>query len=260
MDHIIKNSQPSASKHGDYMKPRRRNGFTSIVMFFVIIISVIFVMSVFLRVSVIEVNGNEHYTDDEIIRAIDIEEGDNIFFFDRFAAISRVFAKLPYVEEVSVERTLPNKVTVSVVECKAMAYIVLGDESWTIDHSCKVLGKAAGNETDELIPIVGFNPGTLLIGETLTTNDGDTSPVEYLSEILTQIQGRGMTNDVRKIDFTNIRKVQFSYKGIFTVILGQNRSVEHKFAMLESAMLQLKDGDVGIIDLSDATTIKFTPR
>ena len=65
------------------------------VMFFLVIVAVIFVMSVFFRVSDIQVRGNTHYTDEEIIRAIDIEEGDNLFFFDRFAALSRVFAKLP---------------------------------------------------------------------------------------------------------------------------------------------------------------------
>ena len=115
------------------------DSFSGPMMFFLVIVAVIFVMSVFFRVSDIQVEGNTHYTDEEIIRAIDIEEGDNLFFFDRFAALSRVFAKLPYVEEVSVERKLPNKVTITVKESQALAYIVLGDEDWTIDHSCKVL-------------------------------------------------------------------------------------------------------------------------
>ena len=44
------------------------------IMFFLVIVSVIFVMSVFFRVSDIQVRGNTHYTDEEIIRAIDIEE------------------------------------------------------------------------------------------------------------------------------------------------------------------------------------------
>ena len=64
-----------------------------------------------------------------------------------------------------------------------MAYLVVGDEDWTLDHNCKVLGKAADGEQDQLIPIVGFDPGTLLIGEQLTTGDGSTAPVAYLAEI-----------------------------------------------------------------------------
>ena len=131
------------------VRAKRNSSINGLLMFFVVVVAAIFVMSVLLRVSDIRVEGNEHYTDEEIINAIDIEEGDNLFFFDRFAAISRVFAKLPYVEQVSVERSLPNKVVITVVECKALAYIELGEEAWTIDRNCKILGKATDEEKAE---------------------------------------------------------------------------------------------------------------
>ena len=54
------------------------DSFSGPMMFFLVIVAVIFVMSVFFRVSDIQVEGNTHYTDEEIIRAIDIEEGDMI--------------------------------------------------------------------------------------------------------------------------------------------------------------------------------------
>lgn len=178
------------------------------MMFFLVIVAVIFVMSVFFRVSDIQVEGNTHYTDEEIIRAIDIEEGDNLFFFDRFAALSRVFAKLPYVEEVSVERKLPNKVTITVKESQALAYIVLGDEDWTIDHSCKVLGKATEDELSGLIPIIGISPGTLLIGEPLQTDNGDTAVVDFIADVLYQLEQRGLYTQVGRVDFSDQQRSQ----------------------------------------------------
>ena len=126
------------------------------IMFFLVIVAVIFVMSVFFRVSDIQVEGNVHYTDEEIIRAIDIEQGDNLFFFNRFAAFARVYSKLPYIENGSVERRLPNKVIITVEETTALAYLELGEEQWTLDRNCKVLGKAAEGEKETLIPIVGL--------------------------------------------------------------------------------------------------------
>ena len=92
-------NQPPASKHGEYRKPsrRRKTGVSALLTFLVVIMAVIFVMSVFFRVTDIQVEGNEHYTDEEIIKAVVIEKGDNLFFFDRIAATSRVFAKLPYI-------------------------------------------------------------------------------------------------------------------------------------------------------------------
>lgn len=253
-------NQPPASKHGEYKAPRKRSISGAILTFAVVVIATVFLMSVFLRISDVSVEGNEHYTDDEIIRAIDIEQGDNLFFFDRFAAISRVFAKLPYVEEVSVKRLLPGKVIITVQECKALAYIAVGDENWTIDRSCKVLGKATDSELGSLIRVDGINPGTLLIGETLTTADGDLTPVEFLTDVLHQVQGRSLSEHIKSMDFSDIIGAKLYYGTRFTVVLGGKSNVEHKFAMLMSVLSQLKEGDVGIINVSDGTSAHFIPQ
>ena len=229
------------------------------IMFFLVIVAVIFVMSVFFRVSDIQVRGNTHYTDEEIIRAIDIEEGDNLFFFDRFAALSRVFAKLPYIDEVTVERSLPNRVIITVTESQALAYIVLGEEKWTIDHSCKVLGKANDDELGGLIPIEGISPGTLMIGEPLQTADGDTDIVDYIAEVLFQLEARGLYSGVGRIDFSNPRQVEFTLRDKYTVRIGDSSNVEYKFGMLMSVLSQLMEGDVGIINVSDGNTAHFSP-
>ena len=253
-------NQPPSSKHGEYKKPRKRTVSGAILTFAVVVIAIVFLMSVFLRISDISVKGNEHYTDSEIINAIDIEQGDNLFFFDRFAAISRVFAKLPYVEEVSVARQLPNKVVITVQECKALAYITVGDENWTIDRSCKVLGKATENELESLIRIAGMNPGTLLIGERLTSADGDDTVVAFLSDVLYQIQERNLSGSILSLDFSDLLEVKMQYGTRFTVVLGGKSGVNHKFAMLESVLEQLKDGDVGVINVSDGSTAHFIPQ
>jgi len=255
-----RNNQPPASKHGEYKKPRRRTITGAILTFAVVIIVTVFLMSVFLRVSDISVEGNIHYTDEEIIKAIDIEQGDNLFFFDRFAAISRVFAKLPYVEEVSVTRRLPNKVIITVQECKALAYIAVGDEYWTIDRSCKILGKATNEELGTLIRIDGVEPGTLLIGERLTMADGDDESVDFIADVLFQIQERGLSEHIRNADFSDKIGAFIQYGSKYTVIIGGKSNVEHKFAMLESVLDQLKEGDIGVIDVSDGTSARFMPR
>ena len=253
-------NQPPSSKHGEYKKPRRHTVTGAILTFAVVIIATVFLLSVFLRVKDISVEGNEHYTDEEIIKAIDIEEGDNLFFFDRFAAISRVFAKLPYVEEVSVTRHLPDKVVVTVQECRALAYIAVGDENWTIDRSCKILGKATDSELGSLIRIDGVDPGTLLIGEKLTTSTGDTELVGFIADVLYQTEERGLADTVLSVDFSDPIGARLHYGTRFTVMLGGKSSVEHKFAMLEAVLAQLKDGDSGIIDVSDGATAHFMPQ
>ena len=254
------NIQPPESVHSERRAPRRHSSVGALVSFFLVVVALIFVMSVLFRVNNISVEGNTHYTDEEIIRAIDIEEGDNLFFFDRFAALSRVFAKLPYIEEITIERALPDRVIIEVIESKALAYIPLGDENWTIDHNCKVLGKTAEGEETGLLKVEGLSPGTLLIGEQLTMSDGSTEPVEYLTEVLYQIQERGLYSNISGVDFSDLSNVQFSYGGKYAVYLGGNSNIEYKFGMLISALSQLMDGDIGVIDVSDGTTAHFIPN
>ena len=158
------------------------------------------------------------------------------------------------------ERSLPNKVVITVEESTALAYLELGDEQWTLDHRCKVLGKAAEGETEALIAVVGIKPGTLMIGEQMQTEDQDPEQVEFLAGILDQIEGRGLTAHVEKIDFSNPRSPEFSYDNRFTVVLGSNHQLEYKFGMFVSVLEKLKAGDVGVINVSDGSTAHFSPN
>ena len=63
--------------------------------FVLICISVVVAMSIFFRVSRIEVEGNEDYTDEQIIEATGIDTGDNLFFLNRIGAVSSMLARFP---------------------------------------------------------------------------------------------------------------------------------------------------------------------
>ena len=106
----------------------------------------------------------------------------------------------------------------------------------------------------------GVDPGTLLIGEPLQTKDGDTELVEYLAEVLYQLEGRGLYSQVDSIDFSDKNNVLFSYGDKYTVKLGGPGKTEYKFGMLVSVMSQLLSGDVGVIDVSDGMTARFRPE
>ena len=123
-----------------------------------------------------------------------------------------------------------------------------------------IVRKAAEGETEALIAVVGIKPGTLMIGEQMQTEDQDPAQVEFLAGILDQIEGRGLTAHVEKIDFSNPRSPEFSYDNRFTVVLGSNHQLEYKFGMFVSVLEKLKAGDVGVINVSDGSTAHFSPN
>ena len=74
------------------------------------------------------------------------------------------------------------------------------------------------------------------------------------------IQARGMTDMVTSIDFSNTDSPEFDYGGKYTVVLGKHDKVEYKFGMFVTVLGMLKEGDVGVIDVSNGTTAHFSPN
>ena len=89
---------------------------------------------------------------------------------------------------------------------------------------------------------------------------GNAAAVETLSEMLDQIQRRGMPGLVGYIDLTDPSAPVMDYSGRFTVLFGQDESINYQFGKLESTLAQLKSADRGTLDLSVAgEVVTFTP-
>ena len=155
---------------------------------------------------------------------------------------------------------MPGNVKINVIECEALAYIIVGDEKWTMDQNCKILGKATDEELPSLIPIKGIIPGTLMIGEQLTVADGDESTVDFVREVLFNIEERGLSQQVSEIDFTNLYDVRIRYTKLYQVWLGDRNDVTYKFGMLMKILDTLTSDDVGIINVKNTGAVHFIPQ
>ena len=231
-------------------KKKKRSALYAPLAFLIICLALVFGLSVFFRVSGIEVEGNALYSPEEIIAASGIEKGDNLFFINQFSVVSRIYAKLPYVEKAAINRSLPNKLSIVVSESRAIAYVTAEDGLWAIDRSCKLLSKADGAALDGLIRIDGLTAIAPEAGQMIAPGEADTPKLHYLSDILTQIDALGLRERITYIDINGISNPHFDYLGRFTVKLGNNENLEYKFQCLLSAVEALNEGDRGTLDLS----------
>ena len=231
---------------------KRRRGGTLYgpVSFLIICAALVLGMSVFFRVSSIEVAGNSLYTTEEILEASGIEEGDNLFFIDRIAAVSRLKTRLPYVENAAIRRTLPNRVEIEISESTAMACGESESGLWAIDRSCKLLSSVSGDEAAILIPVSGLTAIAPQVGEHLEAGEANVGKVDYLSDILKQISVLELSGDVQSIDMSDASSPVFEYMGRFHVRLGSDTNLAYKFQLLISAVNKMQSGDRGTIDLS----------
>lgn len=239
---------------------RRRIGVTGPASFLALCLVILFVMSIFFRVSNIEVRGNTNYTADEVISASGIESGDNLFFINRFTVMSRLFSRLPYVESASVTRYLPNRVIIEVDESQALAYLESDGQYWVIGRSCKLLTQGTESSVSGLIRVSGIEVLNPTVGEYLTTNSSDESKIEYLGEILDQLQERGINANVTHLDLTDVTNPTMDYLGRFEVKLGPRSDTEYTFGKLLGVVSSLTENDRGTIDLSlDGARAIFSP-
>lgn len=229
---------------------RRRSALYAPVSFILICAALVFGMSVFFRVSSIEVSGNLIYSAEDIIEASGIEEGDNLFFFNRSAATARIYSKLPYIELASTNPKLPNKIVIEVSESAAIACVQADDGWWAIDRGCKLLSRVGSEDTVNLIRVTGLKPLAPAEGDIIAPGEAERAKVTYLESILKRIVALGMTPDVTEIDISGVSSPSFDYLGRFRVRLGGSDDLDYKFQLLLSAVEKLEPGDSGTLDLS----------
>lgn len=239
---------------------KRRAALKKPTTFFLVIVAIIFLMSISFKISKIEVSGNKIYSEEEVISASGIYSGDNLFFINRIAAGSRVVVKLPYVDSVAITRTLPNKVTIVVQESQAIGYTEISGEYWTISQSGKYLAKIDAKGAENLARISGLTLENPAVGEAIKAKKGEEAKLQYLLDIMYQIQTRALVADITSIDVGNEANPELSYQNRFTVHFGENENTEYKFGKMLSAISQLGSDDAGIMDLSTADKVYFNPN
>ena len=242
-------------------KRKRRHGsvlYTPIALLLIVIIA-IFGVSVFFRVSTIEVVGAEKYTVEQILAVSGIETGDNLFFIDEDKVVGNIQENLPYLSEVVIEKTMPDAVKITVIESRSMAVIRYDSEWWVIDQTGRVLEKTDNLGASGKIKVSGLTVAALGIGETIVPEEDDQTKFKYLTDVLCAVEGAGIAGDITTLDVSNIANISFEYNERFTVILGSGEDVEKKIARVLSVIEQLSDSDVGRIDVSDEEKYLFIP-
>lgn len=241
-------------------KIRRRSVWRApLALILICAVAVVF-LSLFFRVSRIEVVNATEYTDEQIIEASGIEKGMNLFFIDRFSAASMIFAGLPYVETVTIERSMPNKIVIQVVGTAAIAYVDLDSQHWLIDRKGKTLEAVDDTGTADYIHVIGLTPVSPVEGEDMVTAEGDDAArLEYAKALLDALMGQDQLKNVAWINLTDVADPSLYFENRFTVYLGTNEEVPYKIALLLNVVSKLTEDDTGTLRYTGGTSWTFSP-
>ena len=247
---------PREGRQTQRRRKKRRNPIISILSVFLICGALLLGISVFFKISVIRAEGSERYSQEQIISASEIKIGDNLFFVNKFDAISKIFKSLPYIDEVKISKELPNILVIEVTEAIPVAYVQNGENYWLIDKSCKLLEKVSHDGITG-VNIIGLTPIQPVAGQKIEPGEAHKPKVEYVEAMLKELVKQDMLSKVTYMDVSNAGELTFDYRGRFKVKMGKNENIPKKLSQLDEYIQLLSPVATGTIDFPGSKEARF---
>lgn len=241
---------------------RDRSGtIGKLIIMAAIVAAIIFGIAIFFKVSIIEVQGNSIYDTDRILEVSGLEIGDNLLTVNKATTAGNIKAALPYVEAVSIGRTLPDTVVILVRESEASFAVSTGTNTvWLINAAGKALERIDPSELEQHPRIIGVTLDSPTAGEEVSALNQ--KQLDAALVVLNELDGTGILESIASINVEKEYDIILWVSDRFEVKLGGTEDMAYKIQYLVSILDQLSDYQAGLIDLTEASTGKarFQPR
>ena len=224
-------------------------------------VAIVAALTLFFKVDQVAVSGNERYSEQEIIEASGVEQGDNLILLDKYRIAQRLYTQLPYISEVRINRQLPDTLLVEVVETQAVAVIKGGSSNWLLDSEGKLLEVIGSAAIKNYLSIEGTTAQDPAISGTLQLAQESPLSAERLLELLGELERRGMLEKTASLDVSDPEHLTLSYDGRFQVEMFYDADFAYKLNCLQEAVARLEPNETGIIrmTLKDDNEVRLIP-
>ena len=243
---------------------KRRQGFLRVFgVVFALIIALLllyFAARMFFKVESFEVNGNEKYTDEQIISLCGIESGDFMFSFGKTEVKNNIYHGCPYIEEISIKRVYPSSVVIDVRETQAQYAMYDMGKYIVFSSELKVLEVSEENKWDdsliifELPKIERALEGYLLEFKSPEKKEYITEFIKALGELETEMK-------INTVTLSDSFSIKMLCGGAYRVLFGKADELSVKMHTLTRVMQSetIKKSAAASIDMSDPKEPRVVP-
>ncbi len=222
---ILSRKLRRTEKRKQLKKRKRKRIFHNFAVAFIVValicvVSYMAFMSIMtgvFNISEIEVTGNEILTNDQVINASGIREGENIFLLD-LNKIRYNISVACSANEIYIQKVLPNKIIISIEETQPIGVINNENKNYYIDSNGQLMETTQELGKDDTPLISGFNaykfndPGKRIVVD----------PAYKLDEVLNILQlfeSNNLLGELSEISLTDSNAYRIITKNgvVFTV-------------------------------------------
>ncbi len=248
----------------DKQKRDKQRKIKQVIMSFILLVlvvclGVVLSLTVFFKISKIEVTGDKVYSESLVASKCGVELGDNLFRVNADKVNKSLVSTLPYVDSVAVKRKMPGTLIIDITAAKETAaisakkgFILLGSNGRVLDSDANML--------KESVPLIeGITVGKCTEGATVKLNDEKKQ--EALLSLLEAVDESGikLLTDIKITDISNIKLI---YDGRITIKVGDTSDIVNKLKRAAAAIEkedEMSLTTVGVLNVKTAPNSYFSP-
>lgn len=231
-------------------KKVRKFAVTAALIFAIIVLGAFCVYKLFFVIHDISVVGNSKYSSEQILAAVGAEKGDNLYSFSSKVAADSIRMYCPEVGEVTVKRTPPGRIVITVVEHGAAYYAEVYGELRTFTKDLRVLGVITEDKCDNLIKLKLPEVQRAVAGEQVRFID---NLGEYVFEAAKAVAESELYDRLGTLDLSTAHDVRLTCDGKYILKLGSSQHAPDKLKIAAAVLKDdmFKNNNKATIDLSN---------
>ena len=213
--------------------------------------AIIAAMTLFFRVNEIVVTGQKRYTAEEIQEASGVELGSNMYLLNKYDVYRSIAGKLPYIEDIRVNRKLPDTLLIEVREGGRPFALVQDGSAWLISASGRIVEQMPEGQAGGYGLISGCELLAPSVGASIALATEYAAKQSSLLDLLKALDDAGLTENVDGIRLDDLGYLKLDYIGRFTVRMPYGADYEWKLETLTQVLEseEIQSNMTGTIDM-----------
>lgn len=250
----------------DFNKKRKKNRksafrrlvYAIVILFLVFCLLYVLSATFLFNIKYFSVTGNvignvDGVTEEDIIEKSGIKSNDNMFVLDSSKYEEKILEEFSYIETAKIIKHFPDTLEINITKCSETYNVVCDDGILSISKNGKIID-SMGESTSGVIQIIGFEPVSTKVGDTLHSSD---SQKDKIFQALKNAISSDLEYSVDNIDITDKYDISIQIDGRIIFKAGSWADIDYKIKLAEHAIAELEPDAKGYLTMVGDNQVSF---